>query len=387
MSVFWNSRTRDLQPYVPGEQPRDRRYVKLNTNENPYPPSPRTLEVIRAAASESLRLYPDPMCLDLRRAIARRYGTTVERVFVGNGSDEILAFAFGAFFESRGASAEPNTAAAPVLFPDISYSFYPVYAKLWDIPFQTPKVADDFSIRIEDYLGPSGGVVFPNPNAPTGRAISRADVQRIVAVQAERNRVVLVDEAYVDFGAESAVADTAAYPNLLTVHTLSKSRSLAGLRVGYAIGSEELIEGLNRVKDSFNSYTLDRCALAGAAAAIDDRGYYDEVNARVTATRERCAAALTRLGFEGPPSAANFLFVRHPRFAGAELFQALRDRGILVRHFSKPRIEEYLRISVGTDEEMDTLIAALGEICGNVDGGLAPADAGGLAPANAGGVR
>lgn len=355
MSVYWNERTRGLSPYVPGEQPRERKYIKLNTNENPYPPSPATLAAIREAAADSLRLYPDPTALELRKAIAARYGTRPERVFVGNGSDEILAFVFAAFFES-GPGAEP------IRFPDISYSFYPVYAELWDVSFTAPELTDDFSIKVDDYLVPSGGVIFPNPNAPTGRALSLADVLRVAAYQRRKNRVVVVDEAYVDFGAESAVGSVADYPNLLTVHTLSKSRSLAGLRVGFAIGQEELIEGLNRVKDSFNSYTLDRCALAGAAAAMADSGYYEEVNRRVAATRDRAAAALAALGFQGPPSTANFLFVRHPAVRGEDLFKGLREKGILVRHFNKPRIDQYLRISVGTDAEMEALVAACAEL-------------------------
>jgi len=355
MSVYWNERTRGLSPYVPGEQPRERKYIKLNTNENPYPPSPATLAAIREAASDSLRLYPDPTALELRKAIAERYGTSPERVFVGNGSDEILAFVFAAFFES-GPGAEP------VRFPDISYSFYPVYAELWDVSFTTPELTEDLSIKVDDYLVPSGGVIFPNPNAPTGRALSLADVLRVAAYQRRENRVVVVDEAYVDFGAESAVGAVGDYPNLLTVHTLSKSRSLAGLRVGFAIGQEELIEGLNRVKDSFNSYTLDRCALAGAAAAMADSAYYEEVNRRVAATRDRAAAQLAALGFLGPPSSANFLFVRHPAVRGEDLFKGLREKGILVRWFNKPRIDQYLRISVGTDEEMDALVAACAEL-------------------------
>ncbi len=365
MSVYWNDRVRSIDPYVPGEQPRDRKYVKLNTNENPYPPSPKTLEAIRTAAADSLRLYSDPVCLDLRKAIAERYGTVAERVFVGNGSDEILAFAFGAFYGERsgggaaGAADEDGAAtAAPLLFPDITYSFYPVYAKLWNIPYETVPLRKDFVLRVEDYLRPSGGVAFPNPNAPTSRALSLAEVLSVVDYQAKADRVVLVDEAYVDFGAESAVPYVASRPNLLTVHTLSKSRSLAGLRVGFAIGQEELIEGLNRVKDSFNSYTLDRCALAGAAAAMVDSAYYDEVNARVVASRERTAAALARLGFSVVPSSANFLFVSHPAVAGEVLFKGLRERGILVRWFKKPRIEDWLRVSVGTDEDMAAFLAA-----------------------------
>ncbi len=355
MSVYWNGRTAALSPYIPGEQPRDRKYIKLNTNESPYPPSPATLAAIAGAANDSLRLYPDPTALGLRESIAERYGVGIEQVFVGNGSDEILAFAFSAYFEG-GASA------APVLFPDISYSFYPVYAKLWDVPVTNPVLTDDLALRVEDYLVPSGGVVFPNPNAPTGLALSREEILKIVAYQGQANRVVLVDEAYVDFGAQSVVGDVGRYPNLLVVHTLSKSRSLAGLRVGYASGSAELIEGLIRVRDSFNSYTLDRLALAGATAAVADSAYYEAVNAKVAATRDRAYIALRELGFEGPRSSSNFLFLRHPGVRGEWLFGALRQKGLLVRHFRTPRIAEFLRISVGTDEEMDALVAACSEL-------------------------
>jgi len=402
MSVYWNSRTRALSPYVPGEQPRDRKYIKLNTNENPYPPSPATVAAVRESAAGTLRLYSDPTALEFRKAVAARYGTTVERVFVGNGSDEILAFVFGAFFESgpaygadaaadsraapaQGAGTAQGAAPAPVLFPDITYSFYPVYADLWGIPFRTPALAEDFSIRVEDYLGSSGGgrpgggegggascgvgtacggVIFPNPNAPTGLALPLKDILRVAESQREAGKVLVVDEAYVDFGAESAVAATREFPNLLTVHTLSKSRSLAGLRLGFAIGPEDLIEGLRRVKDRFNSYTLDRCALAGGAAAMADSAYYDEANARVVATRERTAAALGKLGFQGPTSTANFLFVRHPAVSGEAIFKGLREKGILVRWFNKPRIDQYLRISIGTDEEMDALVKACAELAG-----------------------
>ena len=365
MSVYWTDLVRKLDPYVPGEQPRDRRYIKLNTNESPYPPSPNTLAAIRDAAADTLRLYPDPQCLELRRAIAEHYATKVERVFVGNGSDEILAFAFAAFFGAnaqdgnQGGNGQP---AAPLLFPDISYSFYPVYAGLWNQPFLTLPLTEDFSIRADDYLRPCAGVVFPNPNAPTGRALPLAEVLRIVDFQQKANKVVLVDEAYVDFGTESAVDAVDRYPNLLVVHTLSKSRSLAGLRVGYAIGQEDLIEGLRRVKDSFNSYTLDRLALAGATAAIQDSPYYEKSNRRVMATRDRTAAELIKLGFSVVPSSANFYFIRHPGVSGEALFKGLREKGILVRHFKKPRIEEYLRVSIGTDADMDAFLQAAREL-------------------------
>jgi histidinol-phosphate aminotransferase len=356
MSIYWNRRTQNLEPYTPGEQPRDRRFIKLNTNENPYPPSPQVIEAIQQAAGpagDRLRLYPDPACRELREAIARRYGVKPEQVFAGNGSDEVLAFAFAAFFESG---------AQPVLFPDITYSFYPVYAGLWDIPYRTPALGEDFSINPLDYQVPSGGVVFPNPNAPTGRALGIKEILAIAEYQQTQDRVVLVDEAYLAFADDPAVASAVPhieeYPNLLTVHTLSKSASLAGLRVGYAIGSEELIGGLCRVRDSFNSYTLDRLAQAAAAAAIADVPYYTEITRRVVATRKRTAAALTALGFEVIPSQANFLFIRSPKQTAAALFAALRERGILVRHFNKPRIAGFLRVSIGTDPDMDAFLDA-----------------------------
>jgi histidinol-phosphate aminotransferase len=366
VSVYWNQRIQKLVPYVPGEQPRDRKFIKLNTNENPYPPSPKAAEAIRSLASgtaETLRLYPDPLCTAFREAVASAYQVKPSQVFPGNGSDEVLAFAFGAFFE---AAAAGN--GASLLFPDITYSFYPVYAALWDLPFRTVQLTEDFSITVEDYLAPSGGVVISNPNAPTGRALPLKDILKIAAALNKQNRVLIVDEAYAAFGAESAVPHIEEFPNLLTVHTLSKSASLAGLRVGFAIGSEELIEGLFRIRDSFNSYTLDRLALAAGAAAVSDRAYYDEINRKVTATRERTAAALTAMGFEVIPSKANFLFIRPggnfrgKGYGGAELFAALRDRGILVRYFNKPRISEYLRVSIGTGEDMDAFLKACGEI-------------------------
>jgi histidinol-phosphate aminotransferase len=357
----------ELSPYVTGEQPRDRKFIKLNTNENPYPPSPKVVEAIAAVLAEGaerLRLYPDPACATLREAAARHYGVRPEQVFAGNGSDEVLAFAFGAFFGGAAAAAEPSAvsgepgAEPEALFPDITYSFYPVYAGLWAIPFHPVPLAEDFSLHAEDYCVPSGGVILPNPNAPTGRALAASELRPVLAYQRERRRVVIIDEAYTAFGTESMVPFINEYPNLLTVHTLSKSASLAGLRVGFAIGNEDLIEGLCRIRDSFNSYTVDRLAQAGAAAALSDAAYYDGINRRVVATRDRAAAALAALGFIVIPSAANFLFVRSPNMGGVEFFARLRERGILVRHFNEPRIADFLRISIGTDEEMDALYEA-----------------------------
>ena len=365
-SVYWNTRTKNLSPYVPGEQPKDRQFIKLNTNENPYPPSPKVIEAVQKAANGRLRLYPDPECGEFREAVAARYGVKPGQVFAGNGSDEILAFAFGAFFAS-GEKAEK------ILFPDITYSFYPVYAGLWDIPYHTIPLDDDFSINAVNYKIPSGGVVFPNPNAPTGRTLPLDDILSLAEYLEKQGRVFILDEAYIAFAGNddngctmaSAVPHINKKSNLLTVHTLSKSASLAGLRAGFAIGNEKLIEGLCRLRDSFNSYTLDRLALAGAAAAVSDSAYYDAINRRVIAVRERTAESLRGMGFSVLPSSANFLFVKPPKIEGAEFFAALREKGILVRHFNKNRIAGFLRISIGTDEDMDALLGACGEILGN----------------------
>jgi histidinol-phosphate aminotransferase len=361
MSVYWNSRTKDISPYIPGEQPKDRKFIKLNTNENPYPPSPKVIEAIQKAVNDSLRLYPDPECAVFREAVAARYGVRPEQVFSGNGSDEILAFAFAAFFESSGS-------AKPILFPDITYSFYPVYARFWDIPYRTIPLNDDFSINTADYKLPSGsgaacgGVVFPNPNAPTGTALVLGDILSLVEYLETNKNVFILDEAYTGFGADSAIPHIKDHQNLLCVHTLSKSGSLAGLRAGFAVGSEELIEGLCRVRDSFNSYTLDRLALAGAAAALSDAAYYNEINRRVVRTRERVTETLRNMGFTVLPSAANFIFVKAPNINGAGISSALREKGILVRHFNKERISDLIRVSMGTDGDMDVFLDACNAI-------------------------
>jgi len=359
MSDFWNSRIKKLSPYTPGEQPKDGKIIKLNTNENPYPPSPKVIDAVKNAAGERLRLYPDPECASFREAAAARYGVKPQQVFAGNGSDEILAFAFGSFFES-GEKAEK------ILFPDITYSFYPVYANLWEIPYRTIALTHDFSININDYKIPSGGVIFPNPNAPTAVALVLDEILSLTEYLEKHGKVLIVDEAYIAFsgasGIKSAVSSINAHPNLLTVHTFSKSASLAGLRFGFAIGNEKLIEGLCRIRDSFNSYTLDLLALAGATAAVTDAAYYDEINKRVIATREKTAGALRNLGFTVLPSSANFLFAKPPKISGDQLFTALRSRNILVRHFNKDRIADFLRISIGTDSDMDKVIEVCREI-------------------------
>jgi len=351
MSRYWSEVVRGLTPYVPGEQPKLANLVKLNTNENPYGPSPRVLEALRAEAADSLRLYPDPNSDRLREAIAAFHGVEAGQVFVGNGSDEVLAHAFLALLKHD----------APILFPDISYSFYPVYCGLYDIEYREIPLTDSFEIRVDDYFVPNGGIIFPNPNAPTARLLGLGEIERLLAKNTDS--VVVVDEAYIDFGGESAVGLVKKYPQLLVVHTLSKSHSLAGLRVGYAIGQAELIEALVRVKDSFNSYPLDRFAQAGAIASMQDREYFDQTRHKVMATRERLVADLAGLDFEVLPSAANFVFARHPQKDGAELAQALRSRSIIVRHFRKPaRIAPFLRITVGTDEQCQALVAALKDL-------------------------
>jgi histidinol-phosphate aminotransferase len=354
MSRFWSPVVGTLSPYVPGEQPKLQNLVKLNTNEHPYGPSPKVIEAIRAASDDTLKLYPDPSSDQLRQAIATAVGVQANQVFVGNGSDEVLAHAFLALLKHD----------KPLRFPDITYSFYPVYCGLYGIQYETVPLAADFSINVDDYLpganGQAGAIIFPNPNAPTGRALSLADVERIVA--ANPDAVVVVDEAYVDFGGESAVGLVARYDNLLVVQTLSKSRSLAGLRVGFAVGSAELIDGLERVKNSFNSYPIDRLASAGAVAALEDTEYFEQTRQAVIETRSRMTAGLEALGFEVLPSAANFVFARHPLKDAAGLAADLRERSIIVRHFRHARIDQFLRITVGTDEQVNLLLKALAEV-------------------------
>lgn len=350
MSTYWSAIVQGLQPYVPGEQPKLEHLVKLNTNENPYPPSPQVLAAVQREAGAGLRLYPDPNAERLKAAIAGDFGVTAAQVFVGNGSDEVLAHTFFALLKHD----------TPVLFPDITYSFYPVYCRLYGIACRTVPLTTDYRIRIDDYLQPNGGVIFANPNAPTGCALPVADIDRLLA--ATTGSVVVVDEAYVDFGGDTAIGLVARYPNLLVVQTLSKSRSLAGLRVGYAIGQASLIEALERVKNSFNSYPLGRLAIEGAIAAFADREHFERTRRAVMASRARLVQDLTALGFEVLPSAANFIFAAHPEQDGAELHQALRARRILVRHFPLPRIAQFLRITVGTDDECRALVAALAEI-------------------------
>ncbi|MFH1819328.1 MAG: histidinol-phosphate transaminase [Pseudomonadota bacterium] len=348
MSRYWSAVVHGLTPYVPGEQPKLANLVKLNTNENPYGPSPKVLDAVRAEAADTLRLYPDPGSDRLRAGIAAYHGVAADQVFVGNGSDEVLAHAFMALLKHG----------QPILFPDISYSFYPVYCGLYEIAYRQVPLTESFEIRVEDYLAPNGGVIFPNPNAPTGRLLALGEIERLLA--GNPDSVVVIDEAYIDFGGESAVGLVARYPQLLVVRTLSKSHALAGLRVGYAIGQPHLIEALNRVKDSFNSYPLDRFAQAGALASMEDHAYFEAICAKVVTTRTRLVASMEALGFDILPSAANFIFARHPAQDGAALAAALRERSIIVRHFRNPaRIAPFLRITIGTDSQCDALLAAL----------------------------
>src|SRR5258707_3861922 len=350
MSRFWSSLTHDLRPYVPGEQPRMVELVKLNTNENPLGPSPRVLEVIRGEATDTLRLYPDPQATALRTALATYHHVRPEQVFVGNGSDEVLAHAFTALLKHD----------APLLFPDITYSFYPVYCRLFGIAYEAVPLDQAMQIRVADYRRPAGALIVPNPNAPTGIALSRAEIATLLAEHPDVP--VVVDEAYVDFGGETAIPLVASHPNLLVGQTMSKSRALAGLRVGYAIGDVDLIEALTRVKDSFNSYPLGRPAQAGAIASLEDEAYFQRGRARVIESRKRLNRGLVRLGFEVLPSSANFVFARHPAHQGAALAAGLRQRAVIVRHFAAPRIADYLRITVGTDGQNERLVAALSEI-------------------------
>ncbi|MGY4504162.1 histidinol-phosphate aminotransferase [Bradyrhizobium sp. GM24.11] len=350
MSRFWSSLTHDLKPYVPGEQPRMADLVKLNTNENPLGPSPRALEAIRDAAADTLRLYPDPQATALRAALAAYHGVRPEQVFVGNGSDEVLAHAFVALLKHD----------APLLFPDITYSFYPVYCRLFGIAYETVPLDQAMQIRIADYRRPAGAIILPNPNAPTGVALSRAEI--VTLLEEHPDVPVVVDEAYVDFGAETAIPLVASHRNLLVVQTMSKSRALAGLRVGYAIGDADLIDALTRVKDSFNSYPLGRPAQAGAIASLEDEAYFQQSRLRVIEGRERLTRGLKEAGFEVLPSLANFVFARHPAHEGAALAAALREQAVIVRHFSAARISDYLRITIGTDDQIDRLLSALSGI-------------------------
>lgn len=337
---YWSNLTKGLEPYVPGEQPQDRKYIKLNTNENPYPPSPKVLEAIKESKLKNLRLYPDPESSDLKEKLSEYYNIEKKQIFIGNGSDEVLAFSFMAFFNPG----------QTILFPQITYSFYPVYCNLFRIDYQTISMNQDFSIDLLGFNKNNGGVIIPNPNAPTGICLTLKEIKKILNYNKET--VVIIDEAYIDFGGESAISLIDDYPNLLVVQTLSKSRALAGMRIGFAFGNESLIEGLTRVKNSFNSYTIDRLAQIAAIKSLDDQGYFLSIKEKVIKTRQSTAEKLKKLGFVVLPSKSNFLFITHPDNFAADIFKWLKKEGILVRYFKEKGIDNYLRVSIGTKNEM-----------------------------------
>ncbi|EXG15515.1 histidinol-phosphate transaminase [Acinetobacter baumannii 1406589] len=347
---FWSPEVRELEPYVPGEQPKIQNLLKLNTNENPYPPSPKVVEAVQAVLHEKadvLRLYPDPDATALKQAIAKQQNIDVSQVFVGNGSDEVLAHIFKAFFLQD----------EPILYPDITYSFYPVYSQFFGTKTKEIPLNENFEIDVRDYTQPNGGVIITNPNAPTSIALSLAEIEQVL--QANPDRVVVIDEAYVDFGAESAVSLINRYENLVVCQTTSKSRSLAGLRVGFAIAQTHLIAALEAVKNSFNSYPIDRFAIAAAVASFEDEVYFEEQCQKVITSREKLVRDLTELGFNVLPSKANFIFATHSQHDAGQLAQKLREQGIIVRYFNKPRINQFLRITVGTDEQNARLVQTL----------------------------
>ena len=344
----WKNNVRKVVPYTPGEQPKLDNIIKLNTNENPYPPAKGVADVIKNFDPENLRKYPDPTCTELVDALARTYGVSNDRIFVGVGSDDVIAMSFMTYFCSD----------KPVLFPDVTYSFYEVWADMLKVPYKKIQLTDSFEINPEDYIGvENGGIIFPNPNAPTGRELPIENIEKII--KANPDSVVIVDEAYVDFGAKSALALTEKYDNVLVVQTFSKSRSLAGLRIGYAIGSKELISYLWDVRNSFNSYTLNMLSIKAGAAALEDDKYFRETLDKIIATRERSKGIFKELGFEVGDSKANFLFVKHKSIPAEKIFKALYENRIFVRYFGAPRTRDYLRVTIGTDEEMDALFGFL----------------------------
>lgn len=343
----WEKYIRKVDPYVPGEQPKLDKMIKLNTNENPYPPAPGVKQVLEQFSYESLKMYPDPASEILVNALAENYNVNPDQVFVGVGSDDVLGMAFLTFFGSD----------KPILFPDITYSFYDVWAKLFQIPFETPALDENFRIRREDYYKENGGVIITNPNAPTSIYEDLSFIRDIL--DHNQDVVVIVDEAYIDFGGVSAMELIEEYENLLVVQTYSKSRSMAGMRIGYAIGNSNLIRAMNDVKYSYNSYTMNTVTLQSAVAALKDRKYFEDTCKKIVATREKTKTALKELGFEFPDSKTNFLFITHKEVPAKEIFEALRKENIFVRYFNKPRIDNYLRVTIGTEEEMEALLAFL----------------------------
>lgn len=348
MSRYWSQNVNQLSPYTPGEQPKIENLCKINTNENPYAPSPKVLDAIHAKVGDNLSRYPDPTSNELAQTIADYHGLDLDQIFVGNGSDEILAHAFYAFFQQD----------KPLLFPDISYSFYKTYCKLYEIDYETIPLKEDFTINISDYSIQNGGIIIPNPNAPTGILKPLSEIQKLL--ENNVSSVVVIDEAYIDFGGKSAVSLIQQYANLLVIQTASKSRSLAGMRIGFAMGHPHLIEGLTRVKDSFNSYPLDQLAQAALVASFKDEAYFQTTTQKIIESRNYATSALTELGFNVLPSHANFIFVSHKSESAENIYQALRKQGVLVRHFKNPeRIANHLRITIGSDHDNQRLIAAL----------------------------
>lgn len=346
----WEKNIRRVEPYVPGEQPKVANVVKLNTNENPYPPTPLATKAANEFDMDTLKLYPDPCVTDLVNEIADYYGLNHDQVFVGVGSDDVISMAFLTFFNSE----------KPILFPDISYSFYSVWADVYKVPYEEIPLDDNFKIISSDYYKENGGVIFPNPNAPTALYKELDEVEDIIAHN--QDVIVVVDEAYIDFGGKSALELTLKYDNLLVVQTFSKSRSMAGMRIGFAMGNPYLIKAMNDVKFSINSYTMNRTSIAYGIEAVRDKQYFDECVNKIICTRENAKKRLTELGFEFPDSKANFIFAKHRSMPGVKIFEELKKRNIYVRHFNKPRISEYLRITIGTDEQMERLYDALDEI-------------------------
>ena len=357
MSKFWSDKIKEIEPYTPGEQPKDKKYIKLNTNENPYPPSAKVIEKIKSMNLEDLKLYPNPDVMELAKVIAEYFSNKIndkvthKQVFIGNGSDEVLAFIFMTFFN----------AGDKVYYPDITYSFYPVYADLFNVKEVKIPLNDSFEIEIQKYFGLDGHIIIANPNAPTSIALKLDEIEEIV--KNNPNQLVIVDEAYVDFGAESAVKLINKYDNVLVVQTFSKSRSMAGIRLGYALGSENIIEGLNRLKFSFNSYTIDRISIEAGIESFKDNEYFEKTNAKIIQTREKTSEELKKLGFKVLNSSANFIFISHNKVFAGDLYKQLKENGVLVRYFfAKDRIDNYLRVTIGTDEEMGIFIEKLEEI-------------------------
>ena len=350
MNKFWNEKVKNIKPYVPGEQPKDKKYIKLNTNESPYPPAPGVKKAISESDAGDLRLYPDPDVSELKKEIAAYYNLNEDQIFVGNGSDEVLAFSYMAFFNKND----------NIYYSDITYSFYTVYSDLFDLNENLITLKKNYEINIKDYKNLDGGIIIANPNAPTSIGLKLNDIEDII--KNNINNIVIIDEAYIDFGGESAYSLINRYDNLLVIQTFSKSRSLAGMRLGFALGNKELIDGLKRIKFSFNSYTINRMSIVSGIEAIKDKKYFEEMSKKIITTREKTAVELKKIGFEVLDSKANFLFIRHKNVPGSDLYQKLREEGVLVRYFNKKNIDDFIRVTIGTDNDMDIFIKKIKKI-------------------------